>query len=275
MRRPNPIPPLGPALLAALLLTSLCGCERAPDSGIEREVGYRSGTVDDGYLSNGERGNVQVNEIMWAGSVRGDGLDRVWDPDDVFIELQNKHPRPIYLHRWQITVEVGHALDGLDETSRDDRSRITYVIPRRESRQPVQPNEFVVIAAKRDGAFEADYYIEGLKLPRTHFQITLQDIDNRLIDGGGDARKPAFAGAFDRVTARSMERIQLIFNNRGNRDASWHTYSLNDFDTDERGALHAGLRDRIREEWRPLTFATPGRPNSPDYSGFISSGSFE
>lgn len=263
------------AMLAAAALLALAGCERDPNTGITREVGYRSGTVDDGYLSNGERGNVQINEVMWAGSVRGNGADRVWDPDDVFIELQNKHPRPIYLTRWQLTVELGHALDGLDDTERDDRSRVTYIIPLRENRQPVQPNEFVVIAAKRDGAFEADYYIEDLKLPRTHFSLTLRDLDDRLIDGGGDARKPVFAGSFDRVTARSMERIQLIFNNRGNRDGSWHTYSLNDFDTDERGSLHGELRDRVREEWRPLTFATPGRPNSPDYSGYISSGSFE
>lgn len=264
-----------PTLALLALLAGLVGCEREPNTGITREVGYRTGTAEDGYLSNGERGNVQINEIMWAGSVKGTGPDREWDPGDVFIELQNKHPRPIYLTRWQLTVEVGHALDGLDDTERDARSRVTYIIPRREDRQPVQPNEFVVIAARRDGAFEADYYIEDLELPRTHFSITLRDIDDRLIDGGGDTRKPAFAGAFDRVTARSMERIQLIFNNRGNRDGSWHTYSLNDFDTDERGALHVELRDRIRPEWRILTFATPGRPNSPDYSGYISSGSFE
>ena len=31
-----------------------------------------------------------------------------------------------------------------------------------------------------------------------------------------------------------------------------------DFDTDARGALHADLRGRIREDWRALTFATPG-----------------
>lgn len=265
----------GPLALALVALCAASGCEREPDVGVTREVGYRTGTIEDEYLSNGERGNVQINELMWAGSIRGDGPERTWDADDVFVELQNKHSRPIYLTRWQLVVEVGPATDGLREPSRDDRARVTYVIPEREGRAPVQPNEFVVIAARRDGAFEADFYIEDLKLPRANFELTLMDLDNRLIDGAGDSRKPAFAGAFDRVTARSMERVQLIFNNRGNRDGSWHTYSLNDFDTGERGALHEALRHRVRPEWRPFTFATPGMPNSPDYSGYISSGSFE
>lgn len=260
---------------AALVAVAVSGCEREPNSGLTREVGYRTGTVEDDYLSNGERGNVTVNEINWAGSMKGEGAERVWDPDDVFIELQNKHSRPVYLTRWQLTVEVGPNDDGITQIARNQRSRVTYIIPERENRQPVQPNEFVVIAAKRDGAFEADYYIEDLTLPHRNFSIRLNDLDNRVIDGGGDTRKPAFAGAFDRVTTRSMERIQLIFNNRGNRDGSWHTYSLNDFDQGERADLHVSLRARIREEWRPLTFSTPGMPNSPDYSGYISSGSFE
>lgn len=273
MRRRAPL--LRALLPGALVLAPLVGCEPQPDPGIQREVGYRSGTENDDYLSNGERGNVQIYEINWAGSVRGTGDDRVYDPDDIFIELQNKHPRPIHLTGWLLTVETGADLDNLDARDYDARATRTYTLPARESRQPVQPNEFVVIAKKRDGAFEADYYIEDLELPRDGFEVALRDLDNRLIDGAGDARKQPFAGAWDRVTARSMERIQLIFNNRGNRDGSWHTYSLNDFDDGVRGELHGTLRTRIREDYRTLTFATPGMPNSPDYSGYISSGSFE
>lgn len=268
MRRLAPCTALALAALTA-------GCTPEPDPGLQREVGYRSGTADDEYRSNGERGNVQINEIGWAGSVRGAGAERVWDPDDIFIELQNKHPRPVHFTDWLITVETGANLDTVYSRDWSQRATRTYTIPARENGRPVAPNEFVVIAKKRDGAYEADYYIEDLELPTDGFSITLQDLDYRLIDGAGDARKQPFAGAFDLVTARSMERIQLIFNNRGDRDAAWHTYSLNDFDAGDRGALHDSLRARVREDYRPLTFATPGMPNSPDYSGYISSGSFE
>ncbi|MCA9538632.1 MAG: hypothetical protein KC620_07070 [Myxococcales bacterium] len=259
-------------LLPALLLA--CATEPEPDVR-GQAVDYRRGIAADDYRSSGERGNVTITEVMWAGSVKGTGRDRVHDPDDVFIELQNKHPRPIHLTGWQISIEAGYFLDGISEPPSGNRARHTYIIPLRESRQPVQQNEFVVIARKRDGAFDADYYIDDLALPDGPFEIVLTDIDNRLIESAGDARKPAFAGAWDRITARSMERVQIIFNNRGDRDAAWHTYSLNDFDDGERLALHTTLRARVREAWRPLTGATPGMPNSPDYSGYISSGSFE
>ena len=48
-----------------------------------------------------------------------------------------------------------------------------------------------------------------------------------------------------------------------------------DFDPMAGKSVIFDLRSRIRADWRALTFATPGRPNSPDYSGYISSGSFE
>ena len=89
--------------------------------------------------------------------------------------------------------------------------------------------------------------------------IDLKDLDERLIDHVGDPRKP-FAGAYDAVTARSMERIQLIFNNRGNRDSAWHTYSLNDFDGGRRAEWHQRLRSRIHPDFNARTFATPGMP---------------
>ena len=71
------------------------------------------------------------------------------------------------------------------------------------------------------------------------------------------------------------ERIQLIFNNRGNRDSAWHSYSLNDFDDGKRAEFHVQLRERVAEGFKQRTFATPGMPNSPDYSGNISTGTFE
>jgi hypothetical protein len=265
----------GLTLFAVTLLVWGCETPVEPDDR-DQEVGYRTGTRDDGYTSNGERGNVNITEVMWAGSIEGTGPAALHHPGDIFIELQNKHPRPIHLTGWQLTIRAGHFSDGLHHESRADRSSVTYTLPLRAGGQAVEPNEFVVVATRADGAWlDPDYVLPDLRLANGPFAITLRDRDERLIDGAGEDRKPPFAGARDGVTARAMERIQLIFNNRGNRDASWHTYSLNDFDDGERGALHQSLRARVREEYRAATFATPGYPNSPDYSGYISSGSFE
>ena len=261
-------------LVVGVAVLSACAPEPEPD-GRGEQVGYRTGVRGDDFTSNGERGNVNITEIFWTGSVRGD--EAVHDPDDVFIELQNKHPRPIHLTGWLLTIEVGRNLDGqLEANTSGIRDRVTYVIPAREGGQAVEPNGFVVMAAKRDGAFrEADYYVESLRIPRAPFDIELRDLDERLMDHVGDDRKPAFAGSWDKVTSRSMERVQVIFGNRGGREAAWHTYSLNDYDTGLRGELHLALRAKTHEEYRLRTFATPGLPNSPDYSGTVSSGSFE
>ena len=260
--------------LALLGVTIACETQVEPD-GRNESVGYRSGTSDDGYTSNGERGNVSITEINWAGSVANAG--NVHDPTDVFIELQNKHPRPVFLKGWLLTIEYGHHTDGLRHPhSRAEQSNVTYVIPAREIGKAVETNEFVIIARRRDGAFrDADFYIEDLEIPDGPFEMVLQDLDERLIDHIGDNRKLPFAGAWDGVTARSMERIQLIFNNRGNRDASWHSYSLNDFDVGRRAEYHQSLRARVHPDYAARTFATPGMANSPDYSGNTSSGSFE
>ncbi|MBV71446.1 MAG: hypothetical protein CMH52_08845 [Myxococcales bacterium] len=258
----------------AIALAMGCGMEPEPD-GRGEMTGYRTGTVDDDYTSNGERGNVSISEINWAGSVRNGDFSH--DPNDIFIEMQNKHPRPIFLKGWLLTVEAGFNADGLRQApSYRDRAKRTYVLPPRENGRPMETNEFIIIAKKRDGAFaNADFFIEDLEIPDGPFEMTLQDLDERLIDHIGDDRKLPFAGAWDGVTARSMERIQLIFNNRGNRDSAWHSYSLNDFDDGRRGEFHQMLRQRIDANYLQRTFATPGMPNSPDYSGNISSGTFE
>jgi hypothetical protein len=262
--------------LVLLIVATLCwACETEvePD-GRNEQVGYRTGTSADDYQSNGERGNVAITEIHWAGSVRNDTGQ--YDPKDVFIELQNKHPRPIHLTGWILTIETGFHTEGLHHVPRSERSSVSYVLPRRLSGQPVETNGYLVVASRADGAFSnADYIIEDLVIPKGPFEVTLQDLDERLIDHVGDDRKLPFAGAWDGHTARSMERIQLIFNNRGNRDSAWHTYSLNDFDSGRRGGWHQELRQYLNPDFAERTMATPGMPNSPDYSGNTSSGSFE
>lgn len=260
-------------LLMALSAAATVACDNSERSDErDQQVGYRSGTVEDGFLSNGERGNMPISEIGWAGSVRvTGGGQRVHDPDDIFIEIQNKHPRPIYLTRWQLIVRSGTNRPGENHTL-EVRPEYAWSIPERESGEPVQPNEFVIIARKRDGAFrDADFFIEDLKLPRDFFQIMIRDIDDRLIEQLGDDEIEIFAGApFDGVVTRSMERIQLIFNNRGNRETSWHTYAFNPWDSD-----HDSFRQRIHEDYRTYTFASPGFANTPDYSGNTAAGDFQ
>ena len=261
--------------ILAACLTIACNTPIEPD-GRGEQTGYRSGTAADEYRSNGERGNITITEIFWTGSVRdgGDGFEH--DPGDVFIELQNKHPRPIYLTGWLLKIEAGHANEGLHLRSRRYRSEQTFVLPERRNGQPLYPNEYAIVAAKNTGAFpNADFVVPEFRLPDGPFEVTLRDVDERLIDHVGDDRKPPFAGSWDGVTSRSMERIQLIFNNRGGRDAAWHSYSLNDFDTGDRAAFHQRLRANLAPEYMARTYATPGFPNSPDYSGNTSSGDFQ
>lgn len=268
-------------LFGLSLLNASCSLDnREETSGFS--VGYRTGvrvTDSEGsasYTSNGERGNVMISEVNWAGSVEGPLSASVHYSDDLFIEVQNKHPRPIWLTGWRITVESSANRDRLpdDYLFRTDASK-TYILPAPRSGKPLQPNEYALIAVRADGAFPtADYIVPDLKFPDGSFAIDLYDIDERIIEGMGDTHKERFAGAWDLVTARSMERSQSLFGNSGSVDGTWHSYSGNDFDlapaTGPR--LHDALRVNIAEAYRPLTFATPGLPNSPDYAGIISSG---
>jgi len=291
------------ALGFGALLTGGCAPEPEPDRRNEG-VGYRSGTEADDWRSSGERGNVNVTEVFWSGSVRGTMENREHFAGDVFIELQNKHPRPMNFNGWILQIESGLLNEGRwHEQSGSVPGlqfgvpvRREYVLPQRVNGRPVEANEFVVIAASRTGAFGeiacnvappevrvspdgrcwlADYYIDDLVITDNPFELMLMDSDERLVDQAGDSRKRPFAGAWDLVTARSMERIQVIFNNRGNRDMAWHSYSLNTWDTGDRGRLHEVLRRYVHPDFRALTYATPGMPNSPDYSGFVSSGDFQ
>ena len=261
--------------LLALCVLVLAACRDLPDDEHGYQVEVRDGTKGEGYLSNGERGNVLITEINWAGSVRGSDVEHlVHDPQDEFIELQNKTARPMHYTDWLIVIESDRVRGALET---EDRVRDTFVasyrLPRRKGGKPAYTNEYVIIARSRDGAFpDADFVVEDLELPTTDFTITLRDIDLRLIDASGSLGERVFAGGWDLVSVRSMERVQLIFTNDGQRESSWHAYSLHPWSPTD---LHTVLRAHIASAYAPFTFATPGMPNSPDYSGNTSSGSFE
>ncbi len=240
---------LGWVTLGMLALT--VGCNNGDPGRIEKTPFYRQ-PPDDGNLderspntSSGERGSIQITEINYAGSVANDGTHYA---DDIFIELQNKEERKVNMTGWRLVV-------------RGDASE-TYRIP---EVAPLETNDYLVIATKRDGAFAdvADAFIEDLDLGKTHFEITILDQDKRLIGSAGSEHKRIFAGGYDTVTVRSMERVQLLFSNSGSLSRSWHAYSSDTgFET-------------IAEGYRENTLASPGEANSTDYSGSTSTGSFE
>ncbi|MGM0559085.1 MAG: hypothetical protein ACQEVA_22060 [Myxococcota bacterium] len=244
-------------ILLSVALAGSClaaGCDTSDPGNPDQQPLYR--TENEGAPSSGERGNMMISEINFAGSVTDDG---VRDPDDIFIELQNKHPRPINVSQWHLIVEGPES----------DRA---YRIP--DIQEPIQPNEYFVIAKKSDGAFGevADVVIEDLKLPLPYFELQLRGVDRELMNGAGSDDERVFAGGYDGYTVRSMERIQLIFSNNGGVSASWHAYS--GIRRADGRVDHIGL-DTVAEGWRQRTLASPGESNSTDYSGSTSSGGFE
>lgn len=228
---------------AIALALAAIGCNGDPG---EPEITPLYRNVVPNEPSSGERGSMLINEINFAGSVTDDGL---YDADDVFIELWNKHPRPINVSGWRIEV--------------DGDFSASYRIPPVEN--AIESNGIFVIARKSDGAFAdaADVFIPELELGKKFVHVELRDADRRLMEDGGSTRQRVFAGGYDTYTVRSMERVQLIFGNRGSNSRNWHAYS------DDRGL------DTVNEGWRERTLASPGEANSPDYSGNASSGNFE
>ena len=98
-------------LFLVLTVGAACNQDLDPDER-GQGVGYRRGIGPDDYLSNGERGNLEVTEILWSGTVRDDGA---YDPDDIFLEFRNQHPRPIHMTGWQLIVTSGTGDQDHDE----------------------------------------------------------------------------------------------------------------------------------------------------------------
>ena len=232
--------------LLPLLLLMACGDPGDPD----KQTDYRDPT--DTGATSGERGNVLFTEVLWSGSVDASGT---WDRSDVFVELKNEGARPVNLSGWHII------LQGVRET--------TWRLP--QSDFVLNVGEHAFFAAKTTGCFpEPDWVIEGFSMPfGDPFRLTLRDADERLIDSAGNRDMPPFAGGYDLVSSRSMERIELMFGGRGTTPHMWHFY------TETQAGVDVPNNLEIAEGCRTATLASPGRPNSPDYSGAFSSGGFE
>lgn len=242
-----------------LMLSTLCalaaGCPAPPEEALE--VGYRDGLTQVGQ--NGERGNVMISEVLWAGSIKVEDGRALYDPTDIFIELRNTGARPLDVQGWYLQIRGAE--------------RQTFRIPEGE---PIVMGvaEEVFIAAKTDGCFpEPDAVIEGLELPLGDpFSITLRDVDERLINGAGDYRMPPFAGGYDLVMTRSMEMANIMFGARGNYPHAWHHWTDRPpADWRESDGPYS-YQDKMLESCRQFTGASPGLPNSPDYAGSFASG---
>lgn len=230
------------------MLTTLLLLACNPDPGeIDATVGYRSPN-EDGPTS-GERGSVKITEILWSGSMQGGELDKT----DVFVELRNEGGFPVNLSGWRLV------LDGTIER--------TWRLP--EVDWQLGTGEHAFAAAKSTGCFpEPDFVVDGLELPfGSPIEITLRDYDERLIDVAGSEEQPPFAGGWDGVRSRSMERTELMFGSDSTSPEIWHFYNTAEVDVPN--------DDRIAEACRGETLASPGRANSPDYSGATASGSLE
>ena len=176
---------------AFLILMLVTGCN--PDPGeADQQVTYRDGLDPSG--NSGERGTVRVSELMWSGSVTNDGT---WDPEDQFIELRNEGNRPILLSGWQLKVRGG--------------VQATWVLP--DLDESLDPGQHMFIATKDTGCFpEPDLVLSEMRLPQGDpISVTLQDLDEHLIDGAGSYDDPPYAGGYDWVVSRSMEKIEIMF----------------------------------------------------------------
>jgi len=227
----------------------LGACNLDPSDELDQQVGYRTG-LEEGAPNSGERGSVVITEVLWTGSVDD---ERRWDRSDVFVEIKNESMRPVNLSGWHIDQEGAR--------------RVTYRIP--DSTIELDVGRHLLIAAKRDGCFpDADLVIPELAFAFGEpFLLTLRDADERLMEPAGSRDAPPYAGGYDGQVARSMEKVELMFGGRGREPHSWHYYTDAEVDVPN--------NDRVAERCRQRTLASPGRPNSPDYSGAFAVGSFE
>lgn len=228
---------------------AVVACQPDPSDQLEQGVDFRLG-LEAEEPNSGERGTVQISEVLWSGSVDEDGR---WNPADVFIEVRNEGTRSVNLSGWHLVITGSR--------------EVAHRIPASSVEVGVGEHRFV--AARTDGCFvEPDWVLPELGFSYGDpFLVTLRDADERLIDAAGNAVAPPYGGGYDGQVSRSMEKVALLFGGRGNEAQSWHYYTDAPVDVPNNDKVRAGCRAR--------TGASPGRPNSPDYSGAFASGSFE
>ena len=230
-------------------LTMLGACQPDPRDELDQRTDFRVG-LEPGDPVSGERGTIVIGEVLWSGTVRNDGS---WDSTDVFVEVRNEGVRPVNLSGWHLI------MTGVRQ--------VVHRFPDSEVVLGVGEHRFM--AAKSDGCFpEPDWVVPALSFSYgDSFMLTLRDADERLMDAAGSRTMPPYGGGYDGVVSRSMEKVSLMFGGRGTEPHSWHFYNRDDVDVPNNQRMLPACRQR--------TGASPGQPNSPDYSGAFASGDFE
>ncbi len=254
----------------AILGTALVACDDNPGPDTADRARSPQYFGPDDEISSGERGNIMVTEVGFAGSVADDGT---WDPDDVFLELQNRHPRTLNVTGWHVILE-GDVVRTLIIPPKDPScTSADKVSDPDRCYHRIAPNAFFVIASKDDGAFgaAADLIMSDLEFGQTYIYVDIRDANLKKMENAGHDGRRVFSGGYDTYATRTMERVQLIFGNRGNASRNWHAFSDNttyfsDTDTENPG---------VAQGYRARTFASPGVANSRDYSGSAAAGNFE
>lgn len=176
----------------------------------------------------GSPGDVWINEINWAGSVRNDGRRSYTDK---FIELKNRTNRRINISGWYI---VG-------TTSKSWRIKM-FIFPEGSH---IEPNGYIVVFRSTNNAF---YYTNAVvdnflylyhQDSQNYVHLVLKDKYGNVIDIAGDPYSPPFAGQISSSFA-SMKRLGTD----GRLPSSWITTTNNN--------------SFVRDVYRSRTFATPG-----------------
>jgi len=217
------------------------------------------------------RGCVIIQEINWAGSVRFDGQ---YDPDDDFIELNNRDcNKPVDLTGWMLKMK-------------GDIER-TYTIPAGPY-NIVGPNEIAVLIAKDNLAFRANIalnyfpiFVPGMYFPDRNFTIETKTAEDFLIENAVNTlESEPLGGGYDGFTTRSMERTENKFDEEGTSITTWHSMTPCNENFPSSGiellgtgcSLTGTINNQIGQSgkfvdvnYRDRTYATPGEVNTVEY----------
>lgn len=220
------------------------------------------------------RGCATMNEVNWAGSVSNLG---VHDPDDDFIEIYNRDcNKPIDLKGWRFILRGAYYRE--------------FVVPGGQD-TIVPVGGLAVVAKKTTGAFRPCNLAENPKcdpnfkimvlpelfIPDRDWTIETKTAENFLIENEINQRRgPPFAGGFDGLVTRSMERTDNNFEEEGGSISSWFSFSpCNETSPSLQAtkllgvgctATFPGASGRnVHPAYSLRTFASPGEINTPDY----------
>ncbi len=220
------------------------------------------------------RGCASMSEVNWAGSITNMGQ---YDADDDFIEIYNRDcNKPIDLTGWMFILRGAYYR--------------VFVVPGGQD-NVVPIGGLAVLVGKKNGAFRAcepsvnpncdpNYkviHVPGLFIPERDWTIESKTAENFLIENAiNQEHGRPFAGSFDGVATRSMERTDNNFEEEGGAISSWFSYTpCNEASPSLQATKLLGTGcspgfvgysgRNVHPHYSLRTFASPGEVNTPDY----------